>query len=100
MGLAAGPMWRVMEAGVAGPGRAGAVVFLELVKKGRGGGQRVPVGCFLEVRCPGGAWARERSGLEVTVTWRPFAGGQTDAGLPWGDDTVHFLPSIYDVGST
>lgn len=42
----------------------------------------------------------ERLGLEVTVTWGPFAESQTAAVLPWGDDTVHFLPSVYVVGST
>ena len=34
MGLAARLTWGVMEAGVAGPSRAGAVALLELVKKG------------------------------------------------------------------
>lgn len=89
-----------MEAGVAGPSRAEAAALLELEKQGRGGGQRVLAGCFPEVRCPVGAQAEERSGLEVMVTWGPFAEGQTDAVLPWGDDTVHFLPSVFVVGST
>ena len=57
-------------------------------------------GCFPEVRGTVGARAGERAGLEVTVTWGPFAEGQADAVLSWGDDTVHFLPSVYVVGST
>ena len=33
-------------------------------------------GCFPEVRGTVGARAGERAGLEVTVTWGPFAEGQ------------------------
>ena len=62
MGLATGPTWRVMEAGVAGPSRAGAAALLELEKKGRGGGR----GCLWGVSWkPGARWSLGRGEIRA-----------------------------------